>query len=169
MSLEGLFDQLPDPRSHSFPDYSLPRGEPVLPIALTRTELSTILDLYETFQDVDPTGLDTNPFLEAATTYMQQSFGLPQYRPDEQLHDDIAALLNDFSDDLAGRSIGVVDATPAHHRTLYFFLISCRGYYTAPHVRFAPEEAAVETLYDVYQRVTDQDVYLKQPSSVLEG
>ena len=168
MSLETVFDRLPDPRSHTFPDYSLPRGEPVLPIAITRPELSAILELYETFQRVDPTGLDANPFLEAATTYMQQAFGLPQYRPDEQLHDDIAAMLNDFSDDLGSRPIGVADATPDHHRTLYFFLISCRGYHAAPHVRFDPDETAVETLYDVYQRVAEQDVYLRQPSSVFE-
>lgn len=168
MSLEQLFAQLPDPGSHAFPDYSLPRGEPVLPIAVTHDELATVLELYETFQRVDPTGLDSNPFLEAATTYMQQTFGIPQYRPDEQLQDDIAALLNDFSDDLGGDSMGVVDATPAHHRTLYFFLISCRGYHAAPHIRFQPDEAAVETLYELYQRVVEQDVYLKHPSSVLE-
>ncbi|MXV62956.1 hypothetical protein GS429_12930 [Natronorubrum sp. JWXQ-INN-674] len=168
MSLEQVFARLPDPRSHTFPDYSLPRGEPVLPIAITREELATVLDLYETFQTVDPTGLDSNPFLEAATTFMQQSFGIPQYRPDEQLQDDISALLNDFSDDLGSDSLGVVDATPAHHRTLYFFLVSCRGYHATPHVRFDPDEAAVETLYDLYQRVTEQDVYLKHPSSVLE-
>ena len=168
MSLEQVFDRLPDPGSHAFPDYALPRGDPVLPIAITRAELTTLLDLYDTFQGVDPTGLDSNPFLEAATTYMEQTFGIPRYRPDEQLQDDIAALLNDFSDDLGGRSMGVVDATPAHHRTLYFFLLSCRGYHDAPHVRFDPDPAAVETLYDVYQRVTQQEVYLKRPSSVLE-
>lgn len=163
-----MFARLPDPRSHAFPDYSLPRGEPVLPIAVTREELTTLLELYETFRRVDPTGLDANPFLEAATTYMQQSFGIPRYRPDEQLVDDIASLFDDFSDDLAGRPLGVVDATPDHHRTLYFFLISCRGYHVAPHVRFDPDEAAVETLYEIYQRVVEQDVYLKYPASVLE-
>lgn len=168
MSLEQVFARLPDPRSHAFPDYSLPRGEPVLPIAVTREELTTLLELYETFRRVDPTGLDANPFLEAATTYMQQSFGIPRYRPDEQLVDDIASLFDDFSDDLAGRPLGVVDATPDHHRTLYFFLISCRGYHVAPHVRFDPDEAAVETLYEIYQRVVEQDVYLKNPASVLE-
>ncbi|WP_436346222.1 hypothetical protein [Natronorubrum sp. FCH18a] len=168
MSLEQVFTRLPDPSSHTFPDYSLPRGDPVLPIAVTHEELSTLLALYETFRSVDPTGLDSNPVLEAATTYMQQSFGIPQYRPDEQLADDIAALLNDFSDDLGGRSLGVVDATPDHHRTLYFFLISCRGYHAASHVRFDPDEAAVATLYDLYQRVVEQDVYLKHPASVLE-
>ena len=99
---------------------------------------------------------------------MRQAFGLPDYRPDEQLHDDVASMLNDFSDDLAGRSMGVVDATPAHPRTLYFFLVSCRAYHGAPHVRFEPDEAAVETLYEIYQRVTEQDVYLQRPSSVLE-
>ncbi|MDQ2050345.1 hypothetical protein RBH26_07585 [Natronolimnohabitans sp. A-GB9] len=168
MSLEQLFAQLPDPQTHTFPDYSLPKGDPVVPIAVTREELTTVLELYETFQAVDPTGLDANPFLEAATTYMQQSFGIPRYRPDEQLQDDIAALLNDFSDDLGGERMGVVDATPDHHRTLYFFLVSCRGYHSAPHIRFAPDEAAVETLYELYQRVTDQDVYLKHPSSILD-
>lgn len=84
------------------------------------------------------------------------------------LQDDIAAMLNDFSDGLGGRSIGVVDATPDHHRTLYFFLVSCRGYYAAPHIRFDPDEAAVETLYELYQRVTDQDLYVKQSSSMLD-
>ncbi len=168
MSLEQVFARLPDPGSHAFPDYSLPKGDPVMPVAVTRAELSSILDLYETFRAVDPTGLDSNPFLEAATAYMRRTFGLPRYRPDEQLHDDIAALLNDFSDDLGGRSLGVVDATPDHHRTLYFFLISCRGYHAAPHIRFEPDEAAVETLYDVYQRVVEQDVYLKGPSSVFD-
>lgn len=168
MSLEQVFTRLPDPRSHAFPDYTLPHGEPVLPIAVTREELTTVLDLYEAFQTVDPIGLDSNPFLEAATTHMQQTFGLPRYRPDEQLHDDIAAMLNDFSDDLGGRSMGVVDASPDHHRTLYFFLVSCRGYHGAPHIQFDPDDAAVETLYDIYQRVTEQDVYLKNPASVLE-
>ncbi|ELY55106.1 hypothetical protein [Natronolimnohabitans innermongolicus] len=168
MSLEQLFGQLPDPGTHAFPDYSLPKGEPVMPIAVTSEELTTVLELYEAFQSVDPTGLDSNPFLEAATTYMQQAFGVARYRPDEQLQDDIAALLNDFSDDLGGRTMGVVDATPDHHRTLYFFLVSCRGYHGAPHVRFDPDEAAVATLYEWYQRVTDQDAYLKHPASVLE-
>lgn len=168
MSLEQVFGQLPDPGSHTFPDYSLPKGDPVLPIAVTRDELTTVLALYESFQTVDPTGLDANPFLEAATTYMQQAFGIPQYRPDEQLVDDVAAMLNDFSDDLGGRSMGVVDATPTHHRTLYFFLVSCRGYHAAPHIRFQPDETAVETVYDIYQRVSEQDVYLKNPMSVLE-
>ncbi|WP_440772437.1 hypothetical protein [Natronorubrum sp. DTA28] len=168
MSLEQVFARLPNPSSHTFPDYSLPRGEPVLPIAVTHEELSTLLALYERFRAVDPTGIDSNPMLEAATTFMQQSFGIPQYRPGEQLADDIAALLNDFSDDLGGRSLGVVDATPHHHRTLYFFLVSCRGYHAAPHIQFEPDEAAVETLYDVYQRVVEQDVYLKHPASVLE-
>ncbi|WP_222915378.1 hypothetical protein [Natrinema sp. SYSU A 869] len=168
MSLEQVFTQLPAPSSHTFPDYSLPQGDPVSPIAVTRAELSQLLDLYETFRAVDPTGWDSNSVLGAATTYMQRTFGLPQYRPDEQLHDDIAAMLNDFSDDLGGRSIGVVDATPDHHWTLYFFLVSCRGYHTAPHIRFDPDEAAVETLYDIYQRVTDQDLYVKHPSSALD-
>ena len=168
MSLEQVFARLPDPQSHAFPDYSLPRGEPVLPIAVTRDELTTVLELFESFRAVDPTGLDSNPFLEAATTSMRQSFGLPRYRPDEELVDDVAALLSGFSDDLGGRSMGVVDATPAHQRTLYFFLVSCRGYHAAPHVQFEPDETAVETLYDLYQRVVEQDVYLKRPSSVLE-
>jgi hypothetical protein len=168
MSLEQVFAQLPAPDSHTFPDYSLPRGEPVMPIAVTREELSRTLALYETFQSVDPTGWDSNSVLEAATTYMQRTFGLPRYRPDEQLQDDIAAMLNDFSDELGGRSIGVVDATPDHHRTLYFFLVSCRGYYAAPHVRFDPDETAVETLYELYRRVTEQDLYVEHPSSVFD-
>ncbi|WP_137291209.1 hypothetical protein [Natronorubrum halophilum] len=168
MSLEQVFARLPDPRSHSFPDHSLPRGDPVFPIAVAREELTTVLELYETFEAVDPTGLDANPFLEATTRYMQRAFGVSEYRPDEQLHDDIAALLNDFSDDLGGRALGVVDATPHHYRTLYFFLVSCRGYHTAPHIRFDPDEAAVETLYEIYQRVTEQDAYLKHPATVLD-
>ncbi|WP_049924160.1 hypothetical protein [Halopiger djelfimassiliensis] len=168
MSLERVFTDLPDPGAHTFPEYSLPRGDPVVPIAVTREELSTVLGLYETFRTVDPTGLDSNPVLEAATTYMERTFGVPRYRPDEQLQDDIASLLNDFSDDLGGRTLGVVDATPTHHRTLYFFLLSCRGYYNAPHIRFDPDEGAVETLYEIYERVTEQDVYLKNPASVFE-
>jgi hypothetical protein len=168
MSIEQVFARLPDPRSHTFPAYSLPRGEPVFPVAVTREELTRVLELYETFRAVDPTGWGSNSVLEAATTSMQQTFGLPQYRPDEQLADDIAAMLTDFSDDLGGRPLGVVDATPDHYRTLYFFLLSCRGYHAAPHIQFDPDEAAVATLYDVYQRVTDQDPYLKHPSSVFD-
>lgn len=168
MSLDQVFSQLPDPQSHTFPDYSLPKGDPVLPIALTTEELSTLLDLYQTFAAVDPTGLDSNPFLEATTTFLEQTFGMPSSRPDEQLHDDIAALLNDFSDDLGGRSLGVVDATPKHHQTLYFFLISCKGYHFAPHIRFKPDQTAIETVYQVYERVTEQETYLKRPETVLE-
>lgn len=168
MSLDRVFAQLPDPQTHSFPDYSLPKGDPVLPIALTADELSSLLELYESFAAVDPTGLDTNPFLEATTTFFQRTFGMPSTRPDEKLNDDIAALLNDFSDDLGGRSLGVIDATPKHHRTLYFFLTSCKGYHFAPHIRFDPDEEAIETLYQVYDRVTEQEAYLKRPETVLE-
>lgn len=168
MSLEQLFSQLPDPRTHTFPDYSIPQGDPVMPIAITDDELAALLELYETFAAVDPTGIDSNPFLQATSTFLQRTFGTTLRRPEERLHDDIAALLNDFSDDLGGRRVGVVDATPEHHKTLYFFLTSCGGYHLAPHVSFDPDEGAVETLYDVYERVTEQDVYLKRPSSVLE-
>lgn len=168
MSLERVFAQLPDPGSHALPAYSLPRGDPVLPIALTREELSTVLELYESFQAVDPTGLDANPFFAAMRSSVEQTFGAPRYRPDEQLHDDIEAMLTDFSNDLGSRALGVVDATPAHHRTLYLFLTSCRGYHVAPQIRFEPDVDAVETLYDIYDRVVQQDVYLKHPSSVLE-
>ncbi|THE65692.1 hypothetical protein D8Y22_05835 [Salinadaptatus halalkaliphilus] len=168
MSLERVFDRLSDPGSHSFPDYGLPRGDPVMPIAVTREELSTVLALYETFQAVDPTGLEANPLLAATRDYMERTFGVPHYRPDEQLADDIETMLTTVSNELGSRSMGVVDATPAHHRTLYFFLVNCRGYHVAPHVRFDPDPAAVETLYDFYQRVTEQDVYLKNPASVLE-
>lgn len=168
MTLDHVFSQLPDPRSHTFPDYSLPKGDPVIPIALTADELSTLLELYETFTTVDPTGLDSNPFLKATNTFLQQTFGMPSHRPDKQLHDDIAALLNDFSDDLGGRSLGVIDATPKHHYTLYFFLTSCKGYHVAPHIQFEPDEEAIDTLYQVYLRVTEQETYLKRPETVLE-
>ncbi|WP_265108332.1 hypothetical protein [Halosolutus halophilus] len=168
MDVETILSKPPDPRSHSFPDYSLPHGEPVLPIAVTRDELSTLLSLYETFAAVDPTGIDSNPFLKATTEFLQQTFGMPQYRLDDQLHDDIAGMLNDFSDDLAGAELGVVDATPKHHRTLYFFLVTCRGYHSAPHVHFEPDAEAVDTLYRIYERVTEQDVYLKRPETIFE-
>lgn len=168
MSLDQVFSDLPDPGSYSFPDYSLPRGDPVMPIALTRGELSTLLDLYGTFRAVDPTGIDSNPFLEATSRFLQQTFGTTLHRPDEQLHDDIAALLNDFSDGLGGDEIGVVDATPKHHRTLYFFLITSKGYHSAPHIRFEPDEEAIETLYRVYERVAEREVYLKRPRTVFE-
>lgn len=168
MTLDHVFSQVPDPQSYTFPDYSLPKGDPVLPIALTADELSTLLELYKTFAAVDPTGLDSNPFLKSTSTFFQQTFGMPSSRPDEQLHDDIAALLNDFSDDLGGRSLGVVDATPKHHQTLYFFLTSCKGYYFAPHIRFKSDEEAIETLYQVYDRVIEQETYLKRPETVLE-
>ena len=168
MGLDDVFDALPDPRTHSFPDYSLSAGESVRPIALTSGELSTLLDLYESFAAVDPTGIDSNPYLRATSKFLERTLGTPLHRPDEQLHDDIAALLNDFSDDLGGRSIGVVDATARHHRTLYFFLVSCKGYHAAPHIRFRPDESAVEALYDVYERIVRQEFYLKRPKSVLE-
>jgi hypothetical protein len=168
MSLDSVFAKLPDPGSYSLPDYSLPAGDPVVPVALTADELSTLLDLFERFAAVDPTGLDSNPFLRATTEFFEQTFGAPVQRPDERLHDDIAAMLNDFSDDLGGRELGVVDATPAHHRTLYLFLVSCKGYHVAPHLDFRPTAGSVETLYAVYERVTEQDVYLKRPKTVLE-
>ena len=168
MSLDNVFSQLPNPQSHTFPDYSIPKGDPVMPIAITSEELSTLLGLYETFTAVDLTGIDSNPFLQATSTFLEQTFGMASYRPDEQLHDDIASLLNDFSDDLGGRSLGVVDASPKHHQTLYFFLTSCKGYHLAPHIRFDPDDEAIETLYRVYERVTEQDAYLKRPETVFE-
>ena len=168
MTLDQLFGQVPDPQSHSFPDYVLSQGDPVIPVAVTADELTAMLDLYERFAAVDPTGLGSNPFVQATNDFLQQTFGTTLERPDERLHDDIATMLNDFSDDLGGESLGVVDATPAHHRTLYFFLTSCKSYHLAPHIQFSPDEAAVETLYDVYDRVTNQEFYLKRPRSVLE-
>ncbi|AGB37644.1 hypothetical protein [Natronococcus occultus] len=168
MGIDDTLSALPDPGGHSFPDYSLPKGDPVLPIAVTREELQTVLELYDTFAAVDPTGLDSNPFLRSTTRFLEQTFGTPVYRPDEQLVDDIAAMLNDFSDDLAGEAIGVVDATPKHHKTLYFFLTSCRAYHTAPHIQFRPAEDVIDTLYEIYERVLDQEMYLKRPQTVLE-
>ncbi|MBV0902208.1 hypothetical protein [Haloarcula salina] len=168
MSLDQVFGRIPDPGSYSFPEYSLPQGDPVRPIAVTAEELSTLLDLYESVAAVDPTGMDANPFLRATSDFFQQTFGTPLTRPDERLSDDIASMLNDFSDDLGGKRLGVVDATPAHHRTLYFFLTTCKAYHLAPHLQFSPDPAAVETLYDVYERVTEQEFYLKRPKSVLE-
>lgn len=168
MALDQLFGQVPDPQSFSFPDYSLPQGDPVRPIAMTDRELTALLDLYEDFAVVDPSGIDSNPFLRATSDFFEQTFGTSLARPDERLHDDIAAMLNDFSDRLGGARLGVVDVTPAHFRTLYFFLTTCKAYYLAPHIRFEPEEAAVETLYDVYRRAADQEFYLKRPKSVLE-
>lgn len=167
MSLDQLFSRVPDPRTHTFPDHSLPAGEPVLPIALTREELSTLVDLYDEFAAVDPTGIDSNPLLAATSTFLNQTFGTTLDRPDERLHDDIAGALGSFSDDLGGEAIGVVDVTPKDLRTLYFFLVSSKGYYTAPHIRFRPDHDAIDTLYRVYERAVDQDVYLKHPESVL--
>ncbi|MBX0322263.1 hypothetical protein EGH21_04355 [Halomicroarcula sp. F13] len=169
MDLEQVFGQVPDPTAHSFPEYTLGQGDPVRPVAVTEAELSTVLSLYERFADVDPSGVDSNPFFRATSEFLEQTFGTTLKRPDEQLHDDIAAMLNDFSDDLGGKAMGVVDATPAHHRTLYFFLTSCKAYHVAPHVRFAPDPDAVQTLYDVYERVSEQEFYLKRPKSVLES
>ena len=168
MSLDSVFGQVPDPSSYSFPDYALPQGDPVRPVAVTAGELTALLDLYETFAAVDPTGIDSNPFMRATSNFLQQTFGTTLERPDERLHDDIAAMLNDFSDDLGGDRLGVVDVTPAHFRTLYFFLTSAKAYHVAPHIQFSPDEAAVATLYEVYERVTDQEFYLKRPRSVLE-
>jgi len=168
MALDDVFGQVPDPSSYSFPDYGLNQGEPVRPVALTDAELTALLDLYETFAAVDPTGVDSNPFMRATSEFLQQTFGTTLERPDERLHDDIATMLNDFSDDLGGDALGVVDATPAHLRTLYFFLTSAKAYHVAPHIQFGPDAAAVETLYDVYERVMDQEFYLKRPRTVLE-
>lgn len=168
MGITDVFENVPDPESFSFPSYAIPQGEPVMPIAITKDELNTLLDLYEIFATVDPTGLDSNPFLATTTEFLQQTFGTPSYRPDEQLQDDIATMLNDFSDDLGGEALGVVDATPRHHQTLYFFLVSSKGYHMSPYIRFDPAPEAIETLYDIYQRVTEQDYYLKRPSTVLE-
>ena len=168
MALDQLFGQVPDPQTHSFPNYALSQGDPVVPVAVTAEELATLLDLYESFAAVDPAGIDTNPFLRATSDFLEQTFGTTLERPDERLHDDIATMLNDFSDDLGGRSIGVVDATPAHLRTLYFFLTSSKAYHVAPHIQFVPDETAVATLYDVYERATEQEFYLKRPRSVLE-
>ena len=80
----------------------------------------------------------------------------------------IADILRHVDDLEIVPKIGVVDATPKHHRTLYFFFSGCKAYHVAPHVAFDPPAAAVETLADVFQRVTDQDPYLKRPASVLE-
>ena len=168
MSLDSIFGQVPDPSTFSFPDYGLPQGEPVRPVAVTEAELASLLGLYETFAAVDPTGIDSNPFMRATSDFLAQTFGTTLERPDERLHDDIAAMLNDFSEDLGGESLGVVDVTPAHFRTLYFFLTSAKAYHVAPHIQFSPDEAAVETLFAVYQRVVDQEFYLKRPRSVLE-
>ena len=168
MVLDDVFGQVPDPQSYSFPDYTLPQGDPVRPVAVTDGELTALLDLYETFAAVDPSGLGSNPFVQATSDFLKQTFGTTLERPDERLHDDIAAMLSDFSDDLGGASMGVVDATPAHLRTLYFFLTSCKAYHLAPHIRFSPDEAAVETLYEVYERVVQQEFYLKRPRSALE-
>lgn len=168
MALDSVFEGIPDPQSYSFPDYSLPQGDPVRPVAVTDTELTALLDLYERFAAVDPTGVDSNPFMRATSELLEQTFGTTLERPDERLHDDIATMLSDFSDDLGGEAIGVVDVTPAHFRTLYFFLTSAKAYHVAPHIQFAPDEAAVETLYELYQRVVEQEFYLKRPRSVLE-
>jgi hypothetical protein len=168
MSLDSVFGQVPDPSSYSFPDYALPQGDPVRPVAVTDAELSALLDLYETFATVDPTGIDSNPFLRATSDFLEQTFGTTLERPDERLHDDIATMLSAFSEDLDSDSLGVVDVMPAHFRTLYFFLTSCKAYYVAPHIQFSPDAAAVETLYELYQRVMDQEFYLKRPRSVLE-
>ena len=168
MSLDNVFGQVPDPSTYSFPDYALPQGDPVRPVAVTEAELTALLDLYERFAAVDPTGVDSNPFMRATSDFLEQTFGTTLERPDERLHDDIATMLNDFDDDLGDDSIGVVDVTPAHFRTLYFFLTSCKAYHVAPHIQFAPEKGAVETLYELYQRVVDQEFYLKRPRSVLE-
>jgi len=168
MSLDSVFGQVPDPSSYSFPDYTLPQGDPVRPVAVTETELSSLLDLYETFAAVDPTGIGSNPFLQATSDFLEQTFGTTLERPDERLHDDIATMLSEFAEDLGSESLGVVDVTPAHFRTLYFFLTSAKAYHVAPYIQFSPDVAAVETLYEMYQRVVGQEFYLKRPRSVLE-
>ncbi|WP_276251760.1 hypothetical protein [Haloarcula rara] len=159
MSLDNVFGQVPDPSAYSFPDYALPQGEPVRPVAVTAAELDSLLDLYERFAAVDPTGIDSNPFLRATSEFLEQTVGTTLERPDERLHDDIATMLSEFAEDLGSERLGVVDVTPAHFRTLYFFLTSCKAYHVAPHIQFSPDEGAVETLYTVFQRVVDQDVY----------
>jgi hypothetical protein len=168
MSLDSVFAQVPDPSSYSFPDYGLAQGDPVRPIAVTEAELASLLSLYETFAAVDPTGIDSNPFMRATSDFLEQTFGTTLERPDERLHDDIATTLNDFAEDLGGESLGVVDVTPAHFRTLYFFLTSAKSYHVAPHIQFSPDEGSVETLFELFQRVVDQEFYLKRPRSVLE-
>jgi len=168
MSLDSVFGQVPDPSSYSFPDYALPQGDPVRPVAVTAAELDALLGLYETFAAVDPTGIDSNPFMRATSDFLEQTFGTTLERPDERLHDDIATMLNDFAEDLGGERVGVVDVTPAHFRTLYFFLTSAKSYHVAPHIQFSPDRGAVETLYELFQRVVDQEFYLKRPRSVLE-
>ncbi len=168
MSLDSVFGQVPDPSSYSFPDYALPQGDPVRPVAVTAEELTALLSLYETFAAVDPTGAGSNPFVRATSEFLEQTFGTTLERPDERLHDDIADLLSEFSEDLGGDSLGVVDVTPAQFRTIYFFLTACKAYHVAPHIRFSPDEGGVETLLAVYQRVVDQEFYLKRPRSVLE-
>ena len=168
MSLDSIFGEVPDPSTYSFPDYALPQGDPVRPVAVTETELASLLSLYETFAAVDPTGIDSNPFMRATSEFLQQTFGTTLERPDERLHDDIATMLNDFSEDLGGDALGVVDVTPAHFRTLYFFLTSAKSYHVAPHIQFSPDKGAVEALYALFERVMDQEFYLKRPRSVLE-
>jgi hypothetical protein len=168
MDLPDVFDSVPDPRSYSIPDYSLPSGDPVLPIALTGAELDALLALYDQFANVDPTGIESNPFLKATVDSFQQTFGVTSARPDEQLVDDIGDMLTTFSAELGDKEIGVVDATPVHHRTLYLFLTTTKGYHAAPHITFDPDPDAVETLFEVFERVADQNVYLKRPRNVLE-
>lgn len=168
MDLDSVFAGLPDPSTHSFPEYTLPQGEPVRPVALTTDELDRLLDLYDAFAAVDPTGVDRNPFLQATSRFVERTLGTSLARPDEQLHDDIADTLDDFAAALDGASVGVVDVTARHHRTLYFFLAGCKGYHLAPHIAFDPDPRAVATLDDLYDRVLDQEFYLKRPRSVLE-
>lgn len=167
MDLSEIFEGVPDPRSYAIPDYSLPKGEAVMPVALTATELEQLLALYDRLGATDPTGIESNPFLQATVESFQQTFGVTAARPDDRLLDDIGEMLTDFANDLDGRELGVVDATPVHHRTLYLFLTTAKGYHAAPHIDFSPDPDAVETLYEVFERVVDQDVYLKQPRDVL--
>ncbi|WP_324663512.1 hypothetical protein [Haloarcula sediminis] len=168
MSLDSAFGQVPDPSAYSFPDYALPQGDPVRPVAVTAEELTALLSLYETFAAVDPTGVGSNPFVRATSEFLEQTFGTTLERPDERLHDDIADMLSDFSEALGDEPLGVVDVTPAHFRTLYFFLTGAKAYHVAPHIGFSPDEGAVEALLSVYQRAVDQEFYLKRPRSVLE-
>jgi len=140
MSLDNVFGQVPDPQSYSFPDYSLPQGDPVKPIALTDDELTALLDLYDAFSAVDPTGMDSNPFLRATSEFLQQTLGAPLTRPDEQLNDDIAGLLNDFSDDLGGQSMAGRrrDAGPPPDAVLFPDKLQSVPHSSAPAVRPRP-------------------------------
>ncbi len=143
MSLDTVFGQVPT-RRRTPSRLRAPAGRPRQTRRADRRRTDGAADLYDAFSAVDPTGMDSNPFLRATSEFLQQALGAPLTRPDEQLNDDIAALLND-SGDLGEQSMGVVDATPAHHRTLYFFRPAARRPH-GPASQFDPDPAAVETL-----------------------